>query len=394
MNKLMTIAFAGDMPAVAVEVVAPDLAPVANVFLGGGGKKTVAVAAEDSFIRLHLSSGKIVTIRHPGTLHYEVSRRDLAERAPAEDRPQGKSIGGWPAFGKPGRMIVDPESLLGDLSAKGDFDALRDVFPQKLAAMGEIPGDTPTELAGGVTVACDRTMWGRLARGGARLTLQPPPIAFDRRRGIRLNLQVEGGAYAVELPGNLERLQVDAAETQPIRILVTTGSTIADTIGGYLLRGNYDAAASMADWIAAAEQMLWEKLDDPFAAAAGAYLLLRVERFDLMRDWPRNLAERFEGISDGAIIWAWQNILERRDYAEAERYLLRSAQGGLPTYTEGMRLLADGLARLGDRGREALDGLSARTGRVLWNSPFTTCVKGPVAAQGTPREVRVDYLAR
>jgi len=40
------------------------------------------------------------------------------------------------------------------------------------------------------------------------------------------------------------------------------------------------------------QKMLMEKMSAPYTAAIGGYLLLRLERYDLMHNWARNLADR------------------------------------------------------------------------------------------------------
>ena len=51
-----------------------------------------------------------------------------------------------------------------------------------------------------------------------------------------------------------------------------------------------------------AEDLLRDKMDDPIAAAIGAYSLLRFRRLDKVRDWAANLASGFTWLPDGLAI--------------------------------------------------------------------------------------------
>ena len=117
---------------------------------------------------------------------------------------------------------------------------------------------------------------------------------------------------------------------------------------------------------------LFEKMDDPYAAAVGAYLLLRLKKFSEMRDWARNLASRFDFLADGCVIWAWQLIHQQQwNSQEIRKYLLMAVERGLPVYSEGLRLLTDGLRLMGEDGRAPRDKVVQSAGVVLWSSPLT-----------------------
>lgn len=158
-------------------------------------------------------------------------------------------------------------------------------------------------------------------------------------------------------------------------------------------RGDYYAAETMADWADKAEGMLHQKTIDPYAALVGAYLLLRLGRFDLMRIWSRNLADWFPFLPDGCVIWALQAVRERKDSKEATKYLLEASKRGHPIFTEGLKLLSQGLRLIGEPGEKALADLSQKTGRVLWSSPFTAVFEGQPASESAPLTFAVDYMA-
>ncbi len=73
MSDRLTIRFASDMPAATVEVVSPDLQVVDRVMLNAGRSRDVDVPSEQSFLRVHLPSGQVVTLQDPGNLDRKIS---------------------------------------------------------------------------------------------------------------------------------------------------------------------------------------------------------------------------------------------------------------------------------------------------------------------------------
>ena len=133
-------------------------------------------------------------------------------------------------------------------------------------------------------------------------------------------------------------------------------------------------------------------MSDPFAATLGAYLLLRLRRFDLLHDWTRNLADRFPQIADGSVIRAWHLIHAKGNAAEIQSLLNRAFDSPLPVFTEGLRLLNEGAQLLGDGPASAK--LNQKSGIALWTSPFTTTVHGTPAPGSARIDLDVDYASR
>lgn len=100
-----------------------------------------------------------------------------------------------------------------------------------------------------------------------------------------------------------------------------------------------------------AQEYLYAKTQDPFAAAAGGYLLIRHRRLDMLHNWPRNLTEWFPDLPDAPIISGWQTLLmssddeseSRRDAQAALRAFADAVARGLPIFDEGLSLLDTGL---------------------------------------------------
>jgi hypothetical protein len=100
-----------------------------------------------------------------------------------------------------------------------------------------------------------------------------------------------------------------------------------------------------------AEDLLQSKINNAWAAAIGGYYLLKVKDNERLHDWANNLANWFEWFPDGAIIHAWQMIAENdnednQKLLRIKRRLLEGQKRGLPLFTEGLRLLLDGLSQL------------------------------------------------
>jgi hypothetical protein len=131
-----------------------------------------------------------------------------------------------------------------------------------------------------------------------------------------------------------------------VQVAVATENRTGEALLGYLSSGATHLAAVVGDELAnrAAETHLEAKLGDPTAAAIGAYYLLRVGDLARLHDWANNLANWIPWLPDGAVIHAWQLLRQPQpDATQARQRLLQAVERGLPIYTEGLRLLYDGL---------------------------------------------------
>jgi hypothetical protein len=90
-----------------------------------------------------------------------------------------------------------------------------------------------------------------------------------------------------------------------------------------------------------AQNVLQYKIENPVAATLAAYTLLKVSNTE-RQDWVFNLSDWFKHLPDGAIIYGWYLI--RAGKAEQAHAFFRTALNrGVPMYSEGVRLLRDGL---------------------------------------------------
>ncbi|HKH44902.1 MAG TPA: hypothetical protein VKM72_09605 [Thermoanaerobaculia bacterium] len=374
MSGTLKIRFGPDMPAASVEVVAPDLGSVGQLWLGAGQDKEIQVPSEGSFLRVHLPSGEIVTLEDPGNLDRLITLSDIMRH-----------------IRRPARTELTPVRRR---SAAELRQLTLDVISTRSAPIVEAL--EVTAFKNDVQVSLG-TRGGNLqpsvVREPGASVIYTPPWTLQP---YELTLQLPGRRVLVHLPGTLEEVVVRADEVEGHRRVVTVRATttndLADAIGSYMQRGDLHAAAAMTDWAEHAEDLLEAKMGDPFAATIGAYLLLRLRRFDLMHDWTRNLADRFSDIVDGAVIRAWHLIHAKGDATEIQALLQRAFDSALPVFTEGLRLLNEGAQLLGNS--QATAKLNQKSGIVLWSSPFTTTVHGTPAEGSARIDFDVDYASR
>ena len=131
----------------------------------------------------------------------------------------------------------------------------------------------------------------------------------------------------------------------------------ADAVANYLNGGFLQEAAGLS---ADAEQLLQSKMADPFGAALGGYALIRLGRLDRLHHWPRNLADWFPWLPDGAVIAGEESALEG-DHATAIAQVCEAGRRGLPVFSAGLSLLA---SRLREYSAAPADAFGANGDRV------------------------------
>jgi hypothetical protein len=358
------------MPTATVEVVSPDMQVIDRVMLNAGRSRDVDVPSERTFLRVHLPSGQVVTLRDPGNLNREISMDAIRSSGGTRNRPTQAEV-------------YDPPE-------ETTFDAIRRYTRQR----SDIPRVSEAE---GETLPLSRHATAKLTAPGGYAV---KGISSSRGREIHwdvggppgqppLELQIEhiesNARLDVRLPGDTRKVwaRSDMVRDQgglTFSVRISTNEPAADTILGYLQRGDLYSAEAMAEWCDEAQDMLMSKMADPYAAAVGGYLLLKLRRFAQMRDWARNLADHFPFLSDGSIIWASQLIHQQpSNEVEIRKYLLKASEIGPPLYSEGMTLLTDGLRLMGDEGRKALDRLLNDSDVLMPTSPLTAFIRTSAA---------------
>jgi hypothetical protein len=166
----------------------------------------------------------------------------------------------------------------------------------------------------------------------------------------------------------------------PLNVIVDSGNPQAEAILGYLSSGDFGSAKLVGGQVVeSAVQLLWDKVDDPTGAAIGGYLLLATEHLFKV-NWTNNLANWMEWLPDGAVIHAWHVLRQKKgDGKLARKWLIEAAKRGVPLYTQGLRLLFDGLNIFDMRAdgkdkdvKAALERIRPYAAAADWRTPVTT----------------------
>jgi hypothetical protein len=146
---------------------------------------------------------------------------------------------------------------------------------------------------------------------------------------------------------------------------------------GFLSSGALTSVKRLAQ---TGSSMLYEKSENPLAAAAGGFALVGSAEDAEPQPWHRwieNLMNNFEHIPDGAIQYATMRLRLRssaQDVQEAARAFKVAYRRGLPFYGMGMRWLLEGLERVAGEDTEAQQMASdvrRLASRLHPQSPFT-----------------------
>lgn len=132
----------------------------------------------------------------------------------------------------------------------------------------------------------------------------------------------------------------------PLKIVVTSFRTSAETLLEFLARDAVRAANTMVSSVEMAISLFEEKFHDPLAALIGAYYLLRIEDWDRVPlRWWQNLSGNFSWIPDTAIVHCVRLLRAglEDEIARVKAITLFKAcvDRGWPVYEEGLQLLQE-----------------------------------------------------
>jgi hypothetical protein len=136
-----------------------------------------------------------------------------------------------------------------------------------------------------------------------------------------------------------------------LKVVVTSFRERAETLLEFLSRDAMRSVSALSESVSFARHMLSEKFEDPVAAVAGAYYLLRFNRWDSVPlGWFENLSTNFAWIPDTAIVHC-ARLLRSGSDARSKRFtpelLLQQAMTrGWPVYAEGVSLLQEAASLL------------------------------------------------
>ncbi len=197
---------------------------------------------------------------------------------------------------------------------------------------------------------------------GGQWSAQPLPCADSHQdtgaRQITIDmapdapglLQVGGDALAwrlISLPGGPVRVAVTRSRSDDpgldsVKVTVARVKPMNELIMSYLSRGAMAEADRLGKLWESADLDLYAKQQDSVSAAAGAYLLLKIDRLEPRRQWVENLVSWFPMLPDGPIIAA-ALALEREPVDEVRiRQLIGLAvRRGLPVFSMGLTTLLE-----------------------------------------------------
>jgi hypothetical protein len=138
------------------------------------------------------------------------------------------------------------------------------------------------------------------------------------------------------------------------------------SILGYLTVGSLPHARLL---INRARDMLYGKVNNPYAATVGAYLLLGADKPGTNDNWPRwieNLRNWFEWLPDGAVLFAWLK-LHSGDSEAAIEELKQAFYRGIPLYSMGIKRLLEGLSLVSAEDNECRE-MERRVRRIAWRT--------------------------
>lgn len=236
--------------------------------------------------------------------------------------------------------------------------------PQTPLARPEAPADLGMDEFNNV--------WLRLWRfeGGAWQREKLRPID-ERRSNVATQMDLElgqahwllqvGGSNVtwrfVALPGGgRARVLITPRDSKDpradeLKVVVTSFRERAETLLEFLSRDAMRSVSALTESVSFARHLLSEKFEDPVAAVAGAYYLLRFNRWDAVPLWWfENLSTNFAWIPDTAIVHC-ARLLRSGSDAHSKRFspealLQQALSRGWPVYAEGISLLQEAASLL------------------------------------------------
>jgi hypothetical protein len=155
-----------------------------------------------------------------------------------------------------------------------------------------------------------------------------------------------GGPCRVFVTPNVSR----DPRSGPLRVLVTSSRQGAEMLMEFMARDSMRAASAIADSQSLALKLFAESFEDPVAAIAGAYFLLRTDGWEKVPPgWWSNLSTSCN-LSDASILHCVRllrvGLAKPMDQARAISLFRTSLDRGWPVYEEGLQLLQEASALL------------------------------------------------
>lgn len=213
-------------------------------------------------------------------------------------------------------------------------------------------------------------LW-RFANGVWQQERLKPEETYRSGAAWQFDLQLDSSAWLLQIGGSQVIWRFVALPSGgPARVLITPSASKdlhadllkvvvtgfreeAESLLEFLARDSVQAAGAMAEFQWRAAHLFNEKYEDPVAAVAAAYYLLRVNRWsDIPERWFDNLANSFTWIADPAIIFCIRHLRDGFESQNSEQrarsMLVDSLNRGWPIFAEGVSLLEEAAALLRD----------------------------------------------
>ncbi len=174
------------------------------------------------------------------------------------------------------------------------------------------------------------------------------------------------------------------------RANTSVSGTYMATALAYMQSGSLPKAKH---YLKQAAEVLFEKMDNPYAAAAGGYILLETLNWDLLdeanseyhhnygnwRQWIENLKNWKPWLPDGAVLHGW-SLVYSDNYEDAKAVFKEAYNRGVPIYAAIFAKLLEGLKLFeheDDEIKEMVKTLRGISWRTNMQQLFTTIRLGP-----------------
>lgn len=171
--------------------------------------------------------------------------------------------------------------------------------------------------------------------------------------------------------------EYESAFGEDITLAVTSrNNQEAETLLSYLNSGNIRAAKVVGEEFV--EKSLRKRFLNPLEAVIGGYYLLKVNTNERLDEWCRKFITQEKWLPDAHLILAWQLLREPEVRINSARScLLTTVKCGIPIYTQGLRLLFDGLQifhqnEQNEEIEQALKKIRGYAAAADWSKSLTT----------------------
>jgi hypothetical protein len=358
----LQITLADDLPTMAVDVVAPDLTVITTVMVSTSSTVIVPGGTADSLLRVHLPSGRAVTLNNAGSLERFITPELLGMPPDQQEFPVGalsydpNEKGRGPSL-KLNRRTLRSLQVGRSANVDASFRSLSVASEPLTNAVTDEGSDVWVSNREGERVSLDMTSGNEVEWNVDQPRDHGQIDLFVKRK--------DGRGWVTLLPYGTERVRLridrlDDDRTVQYSVRVNTGNQVADTLCNYMHRNDFAAAEAMTDWA-------MEQHDDRHAATISAYWLLQCRAFDRLQSLlsdPRRLGSSadYHILRASYLLHRWPD--RQGEFQWSFKRVSHYFTG--PTYTFGLRLLIDAWQLLN------LPRRAVSFGQIAWECPLTT----------------------